>query len=98
MPHPMPPPKPPAIVQPAPAQPSDPNDSFFAEIILEKNGRAYAFPVGVACRIDGLKAAHVLLSLPSHTSRLFIPCDGPGSVDQIADPAPPSPAVKKASK
>lgn len=91
-----PPPKPPAIVQPAPA-PIDPNAALFTQIIVERGGQAFAVPIGIPCRLDGLRATHALLSVPSHTATLFVNCDGPGGIDQIQD-APTSVAPLKKAK
>jgi hypothetical protein len=82
------PPTPPAYVAPI-----DPNAAILKEINVLSGGRWYNVPANVPCRIDGIRAAHPIISMPSRKLTFVVSCDGPGNLDQVNDEPTPWPIV-----
>ena len=88
------PPTPPAHIAPA----TNPDLSLLSEVVIESGGGAYSIHVRVPCSIAGTKSVHSVISMPSRRMTMFIPCDGPTTIDQVSDPETPAPIPQARKK
>ena len=67
------------------AGPVDPNAAILKQIVVESGGQVFRINANVPCRIDATRSVRAVIAVPSRHMTIFIPCDGPGIIDQIED-------------